>query len=87
MSREQVPTSDEYKEFESIQAHDASFALYRQLGLLAREGLPAGATCGQPRGGVCAGGLVCECPGSGPLRRIMFASTPCVCSAAAREQA
>ena len=36
------PTSAEYKEFEAVNAHDASFALYRQLGLVT-DGLPAGA--------------------------------------------
>ena len=37
------PTSDEYKEFEAVNAHAASYALYRQLGLVT-DGL-AGTPC------------------------------------------
>ena len=75
------PTSDEYKEFEAVNAHDASFALYRQLGLVT-DGLPAGAPC-STASAACGEGLTCTCPTTYQRRRrrLLFASAPtdCVC--------
>jgi len=76
------PTSDEYKEFEAIQSHDASFALYRQLGLVTDE--LAGTPC-ITAGAACGHGLTCACPATRRRRRLLFATTQhpaadCVCA-------
>jgi len=75
------PTSAEYKSFEAVSAHDASFALYRQLGLVTEQPqhhVRAGTPCAKA-GAPCGHGLTCMCPES--RRRLLFATLPCVCSA------
>eukprot|EP00308_Calcidiscus_leptoporus_P017056 CAMPEP_0119397704 /NCGR_PEP_ID=MMETSP1334-20130426/140467_1 /TAXON_ID=127549 /ORGANISM="Calcidiscus leptoporus, Strain RCC1130" /LENGTH=388 /DNA_ID=CAMNT_0007421549 /DNA_START=112 /DNA_END=1278 /DNA_ORIENTATION=+ len=67
------PGSDAYQEFESISAHDASFALYRQLGLLPAPTPPAS----------CPDGCRPDNVGqrsrdvTRKLRELLFVTSPC----------
>jgi len=66
------PEGPEYKEFESVSAHDASFALYRQLGIVGGTVLPSPAPPCQP----CPGGSFAS---NDDIRRLLFASTEYCC--------
>jgi len=83
-----------YQEFEAISAHESSFALYRQLGLIPKT--PPSPTPPTPiscsvAGAACEDGLICVCQEglaekTGRARSLLFASAMpsarCVCARA-----